>query len=53
MVTSPNLENFETKIEKLFGDINQWFQVNKLTLNYNKTHYCTCNVQTKIARIII
>jgi hypothetical protein len=26
-VTSPNLENFETKIDKLFGDINKWFEV--------------------------
>jgi hypothetical protein len=39
IVTSPNLENFETKLDKLFGDINEWFQVNQLTLNYNKTHY--------------
>jgi hypothetical protein len=38
IVTSPNLENFETKIDKLFGDINKWFQVNQLILNYNK-HY--------------
>jgi hypothetical protein len=39
IVTSPNLENFETKIDKLFGDINKLFQVNKLRLNYTKTHY--------------
>ena len=39
IVTSPNLENFETKIEKLFGDINKWFQANQLTLNYNKTNH--------------
>jgi hypothetical protein len=39
IATSPNLENFETKIDKLFGDTNKWFQVNQLILNYNKTHY--------------
>ena len=39
IVTSPNLENFETKIGKLFEDINKWFQANQLTLNYNKTNY--------------
>jgi len=39
IVTSPNLEKFETKKGKLFEDINKWFQVNQLTLNYNKTNY--------------
>ena len=39
IVTSPNLENFETKIGKLFEHINKWFQANQLTLNYNKTNY--------------
>jgi len=39
IVTSPNLENFETKINKVFGDINKWFQENQLILNYNKTLY--------------
>ena len=40
IVTSSNLENFETKINKIFGDINNWIKVNQLTLNYNKTNYC-------------
>jgi hypothetical protein len=39
MVTSPNLENFETKLNTLFEDLNKWFQANQLTLNYNKTFY--------------
>ena len=39
IVTSSNLENFETKIDNIFGDINNWFKVNQLTLNYNKTNY--------------
>jgi hypothetical protein len=39
IVTSPNMENCETKIYKIFGDINNWFKINQLVLNYNKTHY--------------
>jgi len=44
-VTSPNLENFETKINNIFGDINNWFKVNQLILNYNKTHYLQFNMK--------
>jgi len=43
IVTSPNPENFEIKIDKIFGDINNWFKVNKLILNCNKTHYLQFN----------
>jgi len=39
------LENFETKIDKIFGDINNWFKVNQLTLNYNKTNYLQFNMK--------
>jgi len=39
IVTSPNMEYCETKIYKIFGDINNWFKINQLVLNYNKTHY--------------
>jgi len=45
IVTSPNLENFETKIDKLFGDINNWFKVNQLILSYNKTDYLQFNMK--------
>jgi len=45
IVTSPNLENFETKIDKIFGDINNWFRVNQLILNYNKTHSLQFNMK--------
>ena len=34
IVTSPNLVNFETQIDKIFGDINNWFKINQLVLNY-------------------
>ena len=39
MLTSPNLENFETYINKIFREINDRFKVNHLILNYNKIHY--------------
>jgi len=45
IITSPNLENFETKMDKIFGDINNWFKVNQLILNYNKTHYLQFNMK--------
>jgi len=45
IVTSPNLENFETKIYNIFGDINNWFKANQLILNYNKTNYLQFNTK--------
>ena len=36
IVTSPNLENFESQIDKIFRDINDWFKICQLALNYNK-----------------
>ena len=45
IVTSPSLENFETKIDKIYGDINNWFKVNQLILNYNKTDYLQFNMK--------
>jgi len=36
LVTSPNWENFKTQIDKIFRDINNWFKINQLVLNYNK-----------------
>jgi len=45
IVTSPNVENVETKIDNIFGDINNWFKVNQLILNYNKTYYLQFNTK--------
>jgi len=45
IVTSTNLENFETKIYKIFGNINNWFKVNQLILNYSKTRYLQFNTK--------
>jgi len=38
IVTSPNLENYEKQINKMFRDINYWFKLNQLVLNYKKKH---------------
>jgi hypothetical protein len=45
IVTSPNLENNEKEINKLFRDIGCWFKLNQLALNYNKTHYLQFNTK--------
>jgi len=45
IVISSNLENFETQIDKIFGDINNWFKINQLVLNYNKTYYLQFNTK--------
>jgi len=45
IATSSNLENFETKIDNIFGDINNWLKVNQLTLNYNITNYLQFNTK--------
>ena len=45
IVTSLNMENFETKIDKIFGGNNNWFKINQLVLNYNKTHYFQFNTK--------
>jgi len=48
IVTSPNLESFEKKIDKIFWDINNLFKVNQLILNYNKTHYLQFNTKNSL-----
>ena len=45
IVTSPNLENYEKQINKIFRDINYWFKLNQLVLKYNKTHYLQFNMK--------
>jgi hypothetical protein len=45
IVTSPYLENLETQIDQIFWEINDWFKVNHLILNYNKTHYLQFNMK--------
>jgi len=45
IVTSPHLETFETKIDKIFRDINNWFKTNELVLHYNEIHFLQFNVK--------
>ena len=45
IITSQNMENFQTKIYKMFGDFNNWFKVHQLILNYNETHYLRFNMK--------
>jgi len=45
IVTSLNLENYEKQINKIFKDINYWFKLNQLVLNYNKIHYLQFNTK--------
>jgi hypothetical protein len=45
ILTSPNFENYEKQINKIFKDINYWFKLNQLVLNYNKTHYLQFNMK--------
>ena len=39
IITSPNPTNFENSVNKIFHDINRWFNTNLLSLNLDKTHY--------------
>jgi hypothetical protein len=39
IVTSPNLTHYEIQINEIFKEVNYWFKLNKLKLNFNKTHY--------------
>ena len=41
------MENFEIKINNIFEDINNWFKVNQLILNYNKIHYLQFNMKNR------
>ena len=39
IIANPNPTNFENKVNKIFQDINKWFDNNLLSLNLDKTHY--------------
>ena len=39
IVTNTNEMNFEINLKQTFNDINTWFNVNFLTLNFSKTQY--------------
>jgi hypothetical protein len=49
IVNNPNLVNFKNDIISSFRQLNEWFNINLLSLNYNKTQYIqfrTTNSQT-------
>jgi hypothetical protein len=48
IATSSNLETFKEQSDKIFQDINNWFKVNKLALNYNKTQYLQFNMKNSM-----
>jgi hypothetical protein len=39
IITSPNQEGLQIALNKPLSDINSWFKVNFLSLNFNKTYY--------------
>ena len=39
IITNPNPTNFENNVNKIFQEINRWFDTNLLSLNLDKTHY--------------
>ena len=39
LIANPNPTNFENNVNKIFQDINRWFNTNLLSLNLDKTHY--------------
>jgi hypothetical protein len=51
IITDTNKLDFNIDINQTFQDINTWFNVNLLTLNFNKTHYL--EFRTKITIMLI
>jgi hypothetical protein len=39
LITDPNLNYFQIKMNSAFNTISEWFMVNSLSLNFNKTFY--------------
>ena len=37
LITNPNLNDFQIKMNSVFNTISEWFMVNSLSLNLNKT----------------
>jgi hypothetical protein len=54
IITDTSSTNFTANLNQTFKDINIWFKVNHLTLNFNKTQYLKfqtmkgCNIVTQI-----
>jgi hypothetical protein len=39
LIINPNLNDFQIKINSAFNNISEWFMVNSLSVNLNKTFY--------------
>jgi hypothetical protein len=39
IITNPNALNFETSVNKIIQDINEWFNTNLLSLSMDKTRF--------------
>jgi hypothetical protein len=46
--THPNHMEFENEFNNLFSNITRWFQVNSLSLNFNKTHFMHFQTSTNV-----
>jgi len=46
--THPNHMEFENESNNLFSNITRWFQVNSLSLNFNKTHFMLFQTSTNV-----
>ncbi|PNF42345.1 hypothetical protein B7P43_G03674 [Cryptotermes secundus] len=47
LVKSSNYDDLCVNINDAFHSINQWFKVNKLSINFNKTHYIQFTARNK------
>jgi len=45
IVTSLNVETLQEQSDKIFQDVNNWFKINQLALNCNKTQYLHFNTK--------
>ena len=39
LITSPNNIQFQSDIKIMFGQLNEWFKANLLSLNFDKTYF--------------
>jgi hypothetical protein len=46
-ITSPNKSEFELKVTTIFNLINEWFNTNLFSINFNKTHYIQFTINHK------
>jgi len=54
LITSPNNIKFQSDLYVVFGQLNKWFKINLLSLNFDKTYFiqftnkCTCTSDIQI-----